>query len=102
MCYGEILSNQVQRARKAHRCGGCRHPIRPGADYQKVTQRDGRDFLTGRWHRHCAAKAHAVARVVGADQCEIDRESERETAKDLGWRAFLGETRERLRDILSR
>jgi hypothetical protein len=102
MCYGEIISDRMQKARKAHKCVSCHHTIMPGERHNVVVQKDGGDLLHGRWHLRCAAKEQAImAEADFDDVCDYDSESSREAAKAVGWRKILAGARKRLAGMLA-
>lgn len=92
----------MQKARKMHRCDGCKHPIKPGDIYNAVVQKDGGDLLLGKWHARCAAMELAIRYEIGADACEMGPDTMREDAKEIGWRKVLADTRAQLKRLLAK
>lgn len=101
MCYGEILSAAIVKARKAHRCDGCGRPIRAGKSYYRQTwAQDGR-LDTWKAHARCRALNHA-ADVWDSDGCQLDQqEVHHQAAKDQGWRELLAGARVHLKRLLA-
>lgn len=89
MCYGELQSAMMQKARKLHQCDHCHRPIQPGDLYERSTGLYEGDWYRNAYHTNCAAEMNALWKEHGNDMCYIDiREAAREEASGNGWRAF--------------
>ena len=97
MCYGQVLSEKLQRARKEKFCEVCGKRIKRGAlQYKQVSQADG--FMEYVAHPKCVA-IETVMTDEDGDGCAIpvDRDEQRALASDQGWRELLGKARSHLR-----
>jgi len=93
MCYGEIISDRMVRARKEHRCAFCKHPIRAGQEYTSRVIADEGTVHNQRSHARCEA-ALKEFRIADQDGCIYDhRTLLREGARGSGWKLALAAIR---------
>lgn len=71
MCYGTILSDSLQRARKQHTCDLCDRPIKLGRVYEKTVYSEGGELGTQRTCSRCKA-ALAVTRTNRSGESVAD------------------------------
>lgn len=101
MCYGELQSAMMQKARKLHTCDSCGRPIQPKDLYRRVKGRYEGDFYSSAYHTACAAQNHVLWDEHGNDMCYADlREAAREEARSGGWRDFRRKVRAAVRFML--
>jgi uncharacterized protein with PIN domain len=100
MCHGQIIDQAIRKARKEHRCSYCGREIKPGEQYRRHVQVDGREMMTYKDCKECAVKGAVLWDEHGNDTCYMDTEEGlKETAQEMGWKAFrmkLRAMRERL------
>lgn len=64
----EIISSELRKARKPHKCIWCGQAIEPGTEYryERVRGPDGMDFNP--WHLECDEAHREVSREYGDDE----------------------------------
>lgn len=103
MCYGTILWDRVQKARKLHRCEECAKDIAPGQPYRTQGGRDGRDLISTKYCIKCATRlAIATDDDASDDGCVYGdlKSIAKEHAARSGWKRFLGVMRAARRRLL--
>ena len=95
MCYGEIISDTLQKARKRHICSNCRRAIKPGERYQRQFQRDNGDISVWKGCKRCMLSTSQVWEEANYsdDACYDQREQALTYAKEYGWKSWLSKLR---------
>ncbi len=93
MCYGTILWDRVQKARKLHRCEECARDIAPGQPYRTQGGRDGRELIAMKYCIKCATRLAITDNDdTDGDGCVVGdlKTIAKEHAARNGWKRFLG------------
>ena len=94
MCYGELISASMQKARKLHQCTFCSKTIYPGTEYRKEVGKFEGDFYSIKEHKRCHYLQAALWAEHGNDMCYIDpRDAAHTEAHENGWRKLLAMAR---------
>jgi hypothetical protein len=93
MCYGEIISNRMQKARKQKLCDACGKPIRVGRMKNvSISKIDG-DFNVWQEHVRCGLALNATG-AFDDEGCLYDAKGHLQAvAEQDGWRAMLAKIR---------
>lgn len=99
MCHGQLLDSAIRQARKRYQCVFCYGPISPGEQHSTFVFADDGTVFTQRQCLRCAAYLRE-SDVLDDDGCVSDlREGVRGYAAGVGWKAFLGAVRDRIREF---
>lgn len=101
MCHGQLLSQDILRARKSHWCAACARPIEPGRKYVRTTAVVDGDFQSSKLCIRCQALLEVHTENQDDDYCFSLNELHslvRETGQGQKgwWRTMRSALRERL------
>ena len=100
MCYGEIFSEAMVRARKEHKCITCGKPIHPGRIYHKQVGTVDGDFATWKSHGRCRAALYA-SDAFDEDGCLYDGKRHiREFIEAEGWVSAARKIHKELKNLM--
>lgn len=105
MCHGQILNEQLRKARKLHECRSCTRPIPPGQEYvSRVWSFDG-SLGYAKFCKTCFAK-HEVMQDADGDSCRPfvveDDSPTKDIASYLGWKTMRAKMKAALDSLRSR
>lgn len=78
----EILKNQIQKAKKIHRCDYCHLQIKEGELYEYSAIKNGSDFYIWKAHIDCTKLAHKLEMFKEAGDDGVDSEFFNETINE--------------------
>lgn len=79
----EILKNQIQKAKKKHRCDYCNLPIEEGELYEYSAIKNGSDFYTWKAHIDCVKLANKIGMFEEASDDGVTSEDFQESINDF-------------------
>jgi len=103
MCHGQLLSQDIVKARKGHWCAACAKRIEPGRDYVRTTAVVDGDFQASKLCVRCQALLEVHQSEVGDDDYCFSLNELHSLVRDSGqgsqwwWRELRAKIRARMR-----